>query len=83
MRRNLEVDFSARGKYSTHLYTDEATKLIGQHDTTKPMFLYLAHIAPHTGNQGDPFQAPDEDIANFPHIADPERRTYAGKMLIY
>lgn len=78
MRRNLDVDWDARGKYSTNLFTDEAVRVIREHDTRNPMFLYLAHLAPHSGNKDDPLQAPDEEIAKFAHIPDPERRVYAG-----
>lgn len=42
------------------------------------MFLYLAHLAPHTGNSDKPYQAPDEEVARFTHIKDPERRVYAA-----
>nr|ATE50182.1 glucosinolate sulfatase 3 [Psylliodes chrysocephala] len=77
-RRNLEVDYDAKGKYSTTLFTNEAVKLIHEHDTNNPMFLYLAHMAPHTGNEGEQLQAPDEEIAKFAHIKDPERRIYAA-----
>ncbi|XP_049956678.1 arylsulfatase J-like [Schistocerca serialis cubense] len=79
MRRNMSVDYSAAGKYSTDLYTDEAVSIIRRHDQSRgPLFLYLAHLAPHTGNQDNPFQAPDEEIAKFRHIEDPERRVYAA-----
>lgn len=78
MRRNLETDWSAMGKYSTDLFTDESVRLIQEHDTRVPLFLYLAHLAPHTGNMRDPFQAPDDVVAKFSHIQDPERRVYAG-----
>lgn len=78
MRRNMTVDWDAKGKYSTTLFTEEAVKLIREHDTSRPMFMYLAHLAPHTGNDYDPLQAPDEEIAKFAHIADPERRIYAA-----
>ncbi|KAG5882847.1 hypothetical protein JTB14_022358 [Gonioctena quinquepunctata] len=78
MRRNMDVDYSAKGKYSTTLFTEEAVKLIHEHDTKNPMFLYMAHLAPHTGNDNDPLQAPDEEIAKFAHIEDPERRIYAA-----
>ncbi|XP_014280413.1 arylsulfatase B [Halyomorpha halys] len=78
MRRNLETDWSAMGKYSTDLFTDESVRLIKEHDTSVPMFLYLAHLAPHTGNMRDPFQAPDDVVAKFSHIQDPERRVYAA-----
>nr|ATE50192.1 arylsulfatase 4 [Phyllotreta armoraciae] len=78
MRRNLEVDYEAKGKYSTTLFTEEAVKLIHQHNTSKPMFLYMAHLAPHAGNPSEPLQAPDEEVYKFAHIADPERRVYAA-----
>lgn len=78
MRRNMEVDWEARGKYSTTLFTNEAVKLIKEHDTNKPMFMYLAHLAPHSGNKWNPLQAPDDEIAKFAHIPDPERRIYAA-----
>lgn len=80
MRRNMSVDYSAVDKYSTDLFTDEAVRLIHEHDKDKgPIFMYLAHLAPHTGNADNPFQAPDEEIAKFAHIEDPERRVYAGE----
>lgn len=78
MRRNMSVDLSSEGQYSTQLFTDEAVSIINRHDTNHPLFLYLAHLAPHTGNYDAPFQAPDEDIARFGHIEDPERRVYAA-----
>lgn len=79
MRRNLSVAWDTVGKYSTDLFTEEAVRLINTHNPEDPMFMYLAHLAPHTGNQDAPFQAPDEEIAKFTHIADPERRIYAGE----
>lgn len=82
MRRNMTVDWLSRGQYSTDLFTNEAVHIIETHDTQKgPLFLYLSHLAPHTGNPEDPFQAPDEEVAKFAYIEDPERRTYAGKYL--
>ncbi|CAB0000909.1 unnamed protein product [Nesidiocoris tenuis] len=78
MRRGLDVDWSSHGQYSTDLFTSEAVRIVESHDTKNPLFLYLAHLAPHTGNMRDPFQAPDETVAKFAHIQDPERRTYAA-----
>ena len=46
-RDNDQVDHSASGQYSTHLFTDRATKIINQHNTSQPLFLYLAHQAAH------------------------------------
>lgn len=79
MRRNMTVDWQARGQYSTDLFTNEAVHIIETHDSKQaPLFLYLAHLAPHTGNPEEPFQAPDEEVAKFAYIEDPERRMYAA-----
>lgn len=40
--------------------------------------MYLAHLAVHTGNRGKSLEAPQSEINKFSHIADPNRRTYAG-----
>ncbi|KAL1509594.1 hypothetical protein ABEB36_004305 [Hypothenemus hampei] len=77
-RHNMTVDWDAKGKYSTTLFTEEAVRLIHEHNTDHPMFMYFAHLAPHAGNDWDPLQAPDEEIAKFAHIQDPERRIYAA-----
>ncbi|XP_015512998.2 arylsulfatase B-like [Neodiprion lecontei] len=78
MRRNMTVARDTAGKYSTDLFTEEAVRLIETHNPDDPMFMYLSHLAPHTGNQDNPFQAPDEEVAKFTHIVDPERRIYAA-----
>ncbi|XP_014208813.1 arylsulfatase I-like [Copidosoma floridanum] len=81
MRRNMSVAHDARGKYSTDLFTAEAVKLIDEHDAAGgPMFLYLAHLAPHSGTDREPLQAPDDVVARFSYIRDPERRIYAAMM---
>ena len=46
-RDNDQVDRSASGHYSTHLFTDRATMIINQHNTSQPLFLYLAYQAAH------------------------------------
>lgn len=79
MRRNMSVARDTVGKYSTDLFTEEAVNLIEKHNTKYPMFVYLAHLALHSGNAEEPLQAPDEEIAKFSYIKDPERRIYAGK----
>ncbi|CAK9825521.1 Arylsulfatase B [Anthophora retusa] len=78
MRRNLTVAWDTAGKYSTDLFTNEAVRLINEHDTNHPLFLYLAHLAPHKGNQNQLLRAPDEEIAKFSYILDPERRIQAA-----
>jgi arylsulfatase A-like enzyme len=60
--------------YSTHLLTDEAVRLIGQHDPAKPLFLYVAYNAVHA-----PHQVPAEYKKPYAHLPEP-RRTYAGML---
>jgi arylsulfatase A-like enzyme len=73
------VDWQRNGEtvveegYTTHLIADEAVRLIESRDKTKPMFLYVSFNAPHT-----PLQAPEEAIAEYADIEDPNRRTYAA-----
>ncbi|MEO0416550.1 MAG: sulfatase-like hydrolase/transferase, partial [Verrucomicrobiota bacterium] len=43
--------------YYTHAITDHAVRFIKEHDSKKPLFLYLAHYAPHR-----PLEAPKERI---------------------
>ncbi|KAF4530286.1 hypothetical protein B566_EDAN014851 [Ephemera danica] len=64
--------------YATRLFTKEATRLIAEHNTSKPMFLYLAHLAVHVGNYGNALQAPQETIDLFSYIEDPDRRVFAA-----
>lgn len=55
-------------------------RLINTHNADDPMFLYLAQIAPHSGNVNKLLQAPPEEIEKFSYIIDEKRRTYAGTM---
>jgi arylsulfatase A-like enzyme len=61
--------------YVTQLLGKDAVRVIGEHDTKKPLFLYLAFTAPHT-----PYQAPPEYLARYKSIADETRRAYAGQI---
>ncbi|KAF4519333.1 hypothetical protein B566_EDAN008255 [Ephemera danica] len=67
------------GEYATRMFTTEAERLISTHDTSRPLFLYLPHLAVHAANAGEPAQAPQETIDLFPDIADPVRRIFAGR----
>ncbi|XP_071452604.1 arylsulfatase B-like [Hetaerina americana] len=82
MRRDLDVDWDAVGQYSTDLFTAEAVRTILNHDTTsaeaRPLFMYIAHLAPHSGNEDDPLQAPEDARARVDHIKDAHRRSYAA-----
>lgn len=87
MMRDLSVACDTVGKYSTDLFTDEAVKLIQQHDKKNPMFLYLAHDAVHASNIKGSFksklEAPAEEYAKFPYIKRADRRAYAGNCFYF
>ena len=59
--------------YTTVLVGNEAIRLIEQHDTRKPLFLYIPFNAPHT-----PLQALEEDLKLYEHITDKKRQAYAA-----
>ena len=59
--------------YTTTLIGRDAARLIEQHDTSTPLYLYLTFNAPHT-----PYQAPKEYIDRYRNIEEATRRTYAA-----
>jgi len=59
--------------YTTTLLGEESVRLIEQHDTSRPLFLYVPFNAPHS-----PLQAPQEYLDRYQSIADAKRRTYAA-----
>jgi arylsulfatase B len=61
--------------YVTQLVGEDAVSKIKEQDTQKPLFLYLAFTAPHA-----PYQAPQEYLDRYKHIADESRRSYAGQI---
>jgi len=69
-RNNKLVDEKG---YVTTLIGDDAVRFIDKQSATKPFFMYVAFTAPHT-----PFQAPQEYIDKYKHIADQNRRIYAA-----
>lgn len=80
MRRNLEPAWDLHGKYSTDLFTEEAVRIINNHNQSDPLFLYLAHAAVHSANPYNPLPAPDQDVAKFQHIKDYKRRRFAAML---
>lgn len=42
--------------------------------------MILSHLAPHSGNDDMPLQAPEQEIEKFAYIENPERRIYAAMM---
>jgi arylsulfatase A-like enzyme len=74
------VDWQRNGKflkepgYYTELVGNDAVRIIETHDTSRPLFLYVASLAPHA-----PYQAPQKYVDAYKDtIKDPMRRTYAG-----
>jgi arylsulfatase A-like enzyme len=60
--------------YFTTLIGNEAVKIIDDHNTSKPLFLYVASLAPHA-----PYQAPKEDVDAYKDLpGDIHRQTYAA-----
>jgi arylsulfatase A-like enzyme len=59
--------------YVTSLLGSNAVKLIENHNTRTPLFLYLTFTAPHA-----PYQAPQSYLDQYRDIKDPSRRAYAA-----
>ena len=60
--------------YYTDLIGNEAVNLINKHDTSKPLFLYVASLAAHA-----PYQAPKKDIDSYKGVfMDETQRIYAA-----
>ena len=74
------IDWQRDGKffkedgYYTTLIGNEAVNIIENQDTSRPLFLYVASLAPHA-----PYQAPKEAVDAYKAtIGDEKRRTYAA-----
>ncbi|XP_055382349.1 arylsulfatase J, partial [Condylostylus longicornis] len=80
MRDGYQIGYEYHGKYTTDVVTDEAVRVIKAHNSTKPLFLYVAHAAVHSGNPYNPLPAPDQTVAKLKHIPDFKRRKYAAML---
>lgn len=78
----LRPAYESVGNYSTVLITDKAIDYIEKYTSDKPIFMYLAHEAPHSGNDKQLLQAPQEVIDRFAYISDPNRKIYAAMMSV-
>ncbi|MFO0930167.1 MAG: arylsulfatase [Gemmataceae bacterium] len=58
--------------YTTHLLAREAVRRVTDHDTSKPLFLYVAFNAVHA-----PYQVPERYTKEYADLKG-QRRTYAG-----
>lgn len=79
MRRDMDVAYDLHGQYTTDVITKESVHRIRQHNSTTPLFLYVAHAAVHSGNPYNPLPAPDDTVVKFANIDNFQRRKYAGK----
>ncbi len=76
LERNGEPLTEFSSPYLTDFFTDEGLAwLEARHEEEKPWFVFFSYNAPHT-----PMQATEEDLAEFAHLEDPKRRTYAAMM---
>lgn len=55
--------------YSTDAFGQESVEFVKRH-RSKPFFLCLSYVSPHV-----PMDAKEEDLARFPDVSDPLRRT--------
>ncbi|XP_072047294.1 arylsulfatase B-like [Amphiura filiformis] len=64
---NDTVEWGYDGIYSSELYTQRTVDIIKNHNSKKPLFLYLSHQAAHT-----PMEAPEryerDYQLNYPHV---------------
>ncbi|XP_045187096.1 arylsulfatase J-like isoform X2 [Mercenaria mercenaria] len=61
------------GTYSTHIFGSKVKDIINEHDTEKPVFIYISFQAVHA-----PLQVPEKYTEQYGHIKDTNRRKYAG-----
>ena len=61
------------GRYLTDVHGEEAARFIEARDRSRPFFLYVPFLAPHS-----PMEAPKELVAKYAHRADPLQRVFAA-----
>ena len=82
MRRDLDPAWDLHGQYSTDVFTRESVRIISKHNTSQPLFLYIAHAAVHSGNPYNPLPVPDDVVAKFNKIENYSRQRFAGEKCI-
>eukprot|EP01060_Flectonema_neradi_P027624 TRINITY_DN37220_c0_g1_i1.p1 TRINITY_DN37220_c0_g1~~TRINITY_DN37220_c0_g1_i1.p1 ORF type:complete len:511 (+),score=127.35 TRINITY_DN37220_c0_g1_i1:63-1535(+) len=71
---NLEPAYGQNGTYGAYIYTTEISKLVDNHDKSKPFFLYAAYQNTHF-----PYEVPDSYLNSS---IDPTRRTYQAMVRV-
>ncbi|RLU26301.1 hypothetical protein DMN91_000095 [Ooceraea biroi] len=74
MHRGDVPAYGQADKYATDLFTDEALKIIENHESSRPLYLQISHLAVHGPLEGPHDYTFDQ---RFMHIREPERRKYA------
>lgn len=73
---DYDVVWNETGVYSANLYAQRAEEIISQHDSRKPLFLYLPYQSVH-----EPLQVPPEFEALYPNVQTEGRRKFCGKKI--
>ncbi|XP_049543206.1 arylsulfatase B-like [Anopheles darlingi] len=81
MRRGYDVAYDLHGQYTTHVLGEEGVRIIGRHNTSQPLFLYVAYGAVHSANPYDFLPAPDETVDELADIVNYKRRKFAAMMV--
>ncbi len=84
-RRNFaQAGAEFHGKYATDVFTDEAVRIIENHDRNFPLFLEISHVAVHA-EKGDGLKVrnEEENDEKFGYIEDEQRRLFAGELYVY
>ncbi|XP_031766684.2 arylsulfatase B-like [Galleria mellonella] len=74
---NREPVFDQTG-HLTEILTDQAIRIIRDHNTSVPLYLHISHAAPHAGGGFVNLQPPLDSIEANGYIAHSARRLYAG-----
>lgn len=75
LRDNTSPVRDMNGTYSANLFTKQAQRVIENHDSSRPLFLYLPFQNVHF-----PVQAPQRYIDKYGFINDTTRKTYAAML---
>ncbi|XP_069701952.1 arylsulfatase B-like [Periplaneta americana] len=79
LHRNMNTSWTEKGRYATDVFTQEAVNLILSHNTSRPLFLKLSHLAVHSGRDTMLLEVPnlEEALRKFDYIPDTQRRIFA------
>jgi arylsulfatase B len=80
LHRDMNVSWAENGQYATDVFTREAVRLISTHDTSRPLFLHVSHLAVHSGRDTQLLEVPnvEEALEKFNYIPDTQRRIFSG-----